>query len=134
MTKGNEKSMAEPSRQNIRQINSHFVEQRALMEKEAARRKRGVLRRVIALTIMFSVLASIGIMSIHAQNQTLETKSLEKAQLEQQLQSLVKQESELKQEIDALNDLDFIAEIARRDYYLTKEGEILFKIPKSTSN
>ncbi|UTW70561.1 septum formation initiator family protein [Anaerobacillus sp. HL2] len=32
-------------------------------------------------------------------------------------------------EIKNLNDLEYISEIARRDYYLTKPGEIIFKVP-----
>lgn len=126
--------MLAPKRKNVRQIHNEFIQQQEQLEKEAARRKRGIIRRVIALTFVFTIFAFISIMSIQAQNDTLVGKNEQKEQLEQQLSALVKEESQLKQDIEALNDLDYIAEIARRDYYLTKEGEILFKIPKSTTH
>lgn len=46
-----------------------------------------------------------------------------------QVQMEHKKQLELLDQIDRLHDLDYIAEIARRDYFLSPEGEILFKIP-----
>lgn len=126
--------MIEPKTNEIREINTDYIQTSEQLAKEKARKTRGVLRRMIALTFIFAGLCAVCIMVIDAQNHTLKGKQEEKEQLTSQLDELTKQQKELEQEIKNYNDLDYIAEVARRDYFLTKEGEILFKVPKSTSN
>lgn len=125
--------MVEPKRKNVREINTPYIQQKALQEQNDKRRKRGMIRRIMALVIVFSFFASLCLMSIYNQYATLEEKRAIKEELSEELEMLVQRESELRHDIEALNDLDYIAEIARRDYYLTKEGEILFKLPEKSS-
>lgn len=125
--------MVEPKRKNVREINTTYIQQKALQEQNDKRRKRGMIRRIMALVIVFSFFASLCLMSIYNQYATLEEKRAIKEELSEELEMLVQRESELRHDIEALNDLDYIAEIARRDYYLTKEGEILFKLPEKSS-
>lgn len=125
--------MVEPKRKNVREINMPYIQQKALQEQNDKRRKRGMIRRIMALVIVFSFFASLCLMSIYNQYATLEEKRAIKEELSEELEMLVQRESELRHDIEALNDLDYIAEIARRDYYLTKEGEILFKLPEKSS-
>lgn len=125
--------MVEPKRKNVREINMPYIQQKALQEQNDKRRKRGMIRRIMALVIVFSFFASLCLISIYNQYATLEEKRAIKEELSEELEMLVQRESELRHDIEALNDLDYIAEIARRDYYLTKEGEILFKLPEKSS-
>ncbi|WP_100400551.1 FtsB family cell division protein [Bacillus sp. FJAT-44742] len=93
------------------------------------KRRRGLSRRLTALAavgILFTIIASVTLIS---QWSMLEAKKEERNSLEIEIKELQAEEIELKQEIENYNDIDYIAEIARRDYYLTKPGETLFKVP-----
>jgi cell division protein DivIC len=51
-----------------------------------------------------------------------------KKKLEKQLTGLEKEEKILREEIVKLNDDEYIAKIARRDYFLSDDDEIIFNI------
>ena len=60
----------------------------------------------------------------------IENKKAEKEKLEQQLTKLESKEKQLESEIVKLNDDEYIKKIARRDYFLSEDGEIIFNIKK----
>ena len=35
----------------------------------------------------------------------------------------------LKEEVEKLSDIDYLLQIARKDYFFSKDGEIIFKLP-----
>ena len=47
------------------------------------------------------------------------------------MEHLKDKQSALEEEIVKLNDDEYIAKLARRDYFLSDEGEIIFNIPDS---
>src|SRR6478752_3321751 len=64
------------------------------------------------------------------QTSAIENKKAEKVKLEQQLTKLQSKQKQLKGEIVKLNDDDYIKKIARRDYFLSEDGEIIFNVKK----
>ena len=126
--------LAERNQKKISEINSSFVRKEEQAAEDKAKRTKGVIRRVSVLTFVFLVIGMFGFMYIYAQGQTLQQKLDEKEELEMKLAKLEADQVQLEQDIENYNDLEYIAEIARRDYFLTKEGEILFKIPKNSTN
>jgi cell division protein DivIC len=46
---------------------------------------------------------------------------------------LKKEETLLKEEIVKLNDDDYIAKLARKEYFLSDENEIIFTLPEKKS-
>lgn len=83
---------------------------------------------------VFGVLALIigGLMvsALITQTSAIENKKAEKVKLEQQLTKLQSKQKQLKGEIVKLNDDDYIKKIARRDYFLSEDGEIIFNVKK----
>ena len=65
-----------------------------------------------------------------SQNSTLADKKVEKEQAQQELSSLQKEESLLKDEIVKLNDDDYIGKLARKEYFLSDDNEIIFTLPE----
>ncbi|WP_370314439.1 FtsB family cell division protein [Guptibacillus hwajinpoensis] len=63
----------------------------------------------------------------------MEEKNLQQKQAEEELTKLKDQEKYLTEEIEKLNDLDYIGELARRDYFMSKPGETIFKLPSSSN-
>ncbi|MFB1083457.1 septum formation initiator family protein [Jeotgalibacillus sp. JSM ZJ347] len=92
-------------------------------------RKR-LARRLTAFFVMAAVVSGVLISSMVTQASVLEDKQTEKAQLEQKIVDLEKQEDNLRNEIVKLNDDEYIAKLARRDYFLSESGEIIFTIPE----
>lgn len=54
----------------------------------------------------------------------------EKKELETELLTLKDNEEKLKIDAEKLEDPDYIARYAREKYYYSKDGEIIFRLPK----
>lgn len=73
------------------------------------------------------IFASIGLVS---QQSMIDANEKEQQLLDEQYAELQLEQQRLEQEIENYNDIDYIAEVARRDLYLTKPGETIFKVPE----
>ncbi|MGY4691874.1 FtsB family cell division protein [Salibacterium sp. K-3] len=122
----NKEKVTEMNRSYVQEEEKKQERQRNAVDKH----RRGLIRRLTALAAVGVVLAVVFTVLLTSQLSTLEAKKTERAELEQKMEELKAQEAELKQDIENYNDLDYIAEIARRDYYLTKPGETLYKLPE----
>lgn len=96
-------------------------------ERNRRRKKRLIQRLVIAGTAMVII---IGVMiSYHVKQRALYSEKLEQyEQLQEELTILEQEEKALREEIDLLNDEEYILDIARTNYFLSKEGELIFQI------
>ncbi|MDA3128847.1 septum formation initiator family protein [Aliibacillus thermotolerans] len=101
-----------------------------MMEK----RRRGLFRRLIVLGSIGVILAAIFTVTLVSQTMTLHSINEEQAALQEQLEALQAEQARLEQDIENYNDLNYIADIARKDYYLTKPGETLFRVPEKSSD
>lgn len=118
------------TKSNITRIQSQYVEEQKLLQEKLARRKRGIIRRLTAFSIVAAIFISFTVFTINNQKQIMEEQQATKARLEEELKSLQKEEKELLLEIENLHDPEYIADIARRDFYLTNPGETLFPLPR----
>ncbi|WP_017729496.1 FtsB family cell division protein [Halalkalibacterium ligniniphilum] len=118
----------------IRELDSHYVRQHEQQVEWENRKRRGLFRRLLALGLLALILSGVAFVTVHAQASTLEAKEQEKQVLEERLKQLQAEERRLNEDIKNYNDEAYIAEVARRDYYLTKPGEVLFKLPESSSD
>lgn len=118
----------------VRAMDHEHIQHREQQLEREARKRRGLRRRLILLAIVAVALSCMSVVTIYAQSVTLEEKKQEKIKLQAELDRLQEEEERLHQEINNYNDLEYIAEIARRDYYLTKPGETLFKLPEQPSH
>ncbi|GAE27702.1 cell division protein DivIC [Halalkalibacter wakoensis JCM 9140] len=118
----------------VREMDKSYIQQREQELELAARKRKGLFRRLSVLAIVVIALGSIACVSLYTQASMLDEKRQEQVVLEEQLRQLQVEETQLREDVVNYNDLDYIAEIARRDYFLTKPGETLFKLPGSSSN
>lgn len=120
------------AKQNIREMNSRYKQEREAANERQLRKRKGLYRRLIAIALFIVFVTAVTFFSFHSQNRVLGQKQEQKEYLEMKLEKLIMQERDLTEEIEKLHDLDYIAEIARRDYFLTKPGEIIFKLPTNS--
>jgi cell division protein DivIC len=65
------------------------------------------------------------------QKEILQTKKAELDAVKVKIQEVNEEQAELSYQIKRLHDKDYIAEVARRDYFLSKPGEMIFKVPQN---
>lgn len=119
---------------NVRRIESQYVEEQVQLQELLAKRKRGVIRRLSFFSAIVVVFVCFTAFTISNQNDIIQEQQETKARLQEQLNALKKEEKELMLEIENLHDPEYIADIARRDYYLTNPGETLFPLPRKSSD
>ena len=126
--------MKNGQQRNVRELKSEYIEQHESNIKLKSQSKKGLVRRLSALGVFVVVVLVMTVITLHSQNSVLEKKLEKKYVLEQELAQLHLEERDLKDEIGKLHDMEYISEIARRDYYLTKPGEIIFKVTPNSSD
>lgn len=122
--------MGSPRERNVTKIKSAFVEQNEHRKMQKAKKKRGLIRRLIFFGIIACILSGITISTLFSQAALIDEKNEKKQNVEAELASLEKNQQLLEEEIVKLNDDEYIAKIARRDYFLSNKGEVIFNLPK----
>lgn len=125
--------MLQAKRRALQQTAARYVQEKAIYENIQKRRKRGLYRRLVAYGILTMVFSATFISIYAAQNETMEEKITEKERLQHELATAEETRKELEIEIKKLHDPEYIGEIARRDFFLSKEGETIFKLPADHS-
>lgn len=95
-----------------------------------AKQDPGARRRLtiwLAVCVLFFTWAAV--QSFH-QLGKIADKQAELERAEQQLKDARQKEKELETRIELLHDPDYVSELARKEYYMTKEGEIIIVDPR----
>lgn len=93
--------------------------------------KRRLIQRLITIGIIFTIAFAV-LISYHVKQRTLYAeKASEHEALTTEMTELEKEKKALLEEIDLLNDEEYILDIARTNYFLSKEGELIFQIDES---
>lgn len=93
--------------------------------------RRSIVKRRLTLTsTVFVGILCIALFFIGNQYMDNESAQKELAKAQSEYETLVDKEKSLSEQVEQLNDDDYIAKIARSEYYLSKEDEIIFNIPE----
>ncbi|EID42561.1 FtsB family cell division protein [Parageobacillus thermoglucosidasius] len=122
-----------PHRTNVTKLQSSYISAQEEKRTKASKRRKIAIVRFAFFGILLAALSSIFFYTLHSQSQDIEAKLADKKRMEQQLDKLEKQQKQLEEEIKKLHDDEYIAELARKKYYLSKEGEIIFVVPEKKS-
>ncbi|MBT2637448.1 MULTISPECIES: septum formation initiator family protein [unclassified Bacillus (in: firmicutes)] len=117
-------------KKSIAKIENQYVQQREKAGIAESRKRKLLFRRLAVFALFASVISYLMISTYISQSAALEKKQSEKEQLEQKLASLQKQQEILDEEIVKLNDDEYIAKLARKEYFLSEKNEIIFNLPK----
>jgi cell division protein DivIC len=121
--------MAAVQPKNVAKIETSYVQQQEYSDYAAAKKKKKLYRRLSVFFVFALFVAYSMVSSILSQASALDEKVTQKKQLDKQLTALKSQQNSLKQEISNLNDDDYIAKLARKEYFLSNKDEIIFNIP-----
>ncbi|ESU34611.1 hypothetical protein G3A_00120 [Bacillus sp. 17376] len=117
-------------KKNIARIENQYVQQREKAGIAESRKRKLLFRRLAVFALFASVISYLMISTYISQSAALEKKQTEKDQLEQKIASLQKKQEILDEEIVKLNDDEYIAKLARKEYFLSEKNEIIFNLPK----
>lgn len=123
--------MEEGRKTQIRRLTTEYMERQEQLEEQRQRRKKGLKRRLSVFGAGMFLLSLIASVTLFQQHSTIQESEQENQQLEQQLADMETEGTELEAEIEALHDDEYIAELARRDFFMSKPGETLFQLPRS---
>ncbi|RYM04883.1 DivIC [Sporolactobacillus sp. THM7-7] len=115
-------------------IRTDYVQSQEILMKRNKRRLKGLIRRLIAFTVIFAAVCFFMVSSLVSQSKKIDAAQAEKSQLKQKVEAADKQTGQLKKRIHLLHDKDYVGEIARRDLLLSKKGEIIFSKPKTNGH
>lgn len=122
--------MGAERKRNVSKIQTSYVEQQEYAEIASARKRKLLIRRLSLFLVFASLLSYLMISSYFSQTTKLDAKIAQKKQLAGELTELKKQQEILKEDIIKLNDDDYIAKLARKEYFFSEKNEIIFNIPK----
>ncbi|MGX6980245.1 FtsB family cell division protein [Vagococcus elongatus] len=115
---------------NVSDIDTHYTkEQRrkfSAMQKKIVYRRRRLALVFIVATVMISFLG-VNIFRNVQQMQRLE-KEYTVSVVERD--TLLEQKAALSEEVDLLNDDEYLAKLARQKFYYSRDGETIYNIPK----
>lgn len=117
-------------KRNISKIENQYVQQREIAGIAESRKRKLLFRRLAVFALFASVISYLMISTFISQSASLDKKQAEKERLEHKLASLEKKQEILDEEIVKLNDDEYIAKLARKEYFLSEKNEIIFNLPK----
>jgi cell division protein DivIC len=127
-----EGKMSSVGDKNIAKIQTTYVHHQEIAEIASARKRKLLFRRLSLFLVFAALMSYLMITSFISQSSTLDKKVAQRKQLEQQVTQLKKQQEILKEDIVKLNDDDYLAKLARKEYFFSENGEIIFNIPEES--
>lgn len=121
--------MSVKPKQNITSMQNEYIDQKKQKANKLVKKRKLLFRRLTVFFLAAAAVSYLFISTLMTQNTQLESKKAEKAKLEKQLAKLQSKQTMLEDEVLKLNDDEYIAKLARSEYFLSDEGEIIFSIP-----
>ncbi|TVP86307.1 MAG: septum formation initiator family protein [Alkalicoccus sp.] len=123
--------MKEKRSPQVRRLTSEYIEHQERQKEERERRMKGVKRRLSVFGGFLGAFIIFAVITLFQQHSAIQDQEHENSQLELQLADIKDEEEALEEKVEALHDPEYIAELARRDFFMSKPGETLFQLPRS---
>lgn len=111
-------------------IRNDYVRSKERQEKRQQAHKVRLFRRLTVFGILVLMAAIWIVVTLYGQSQMIAEKE---RQQEEALAALAEIEAEqgiLQEQIMLLNDDEYIAKLARKEYFLSEDGELIFTLPE----
>lgn len=118
---------------NISSINKDYVRSVERKEKRQKAHKVRLFRRLSAFAVIVVVVMGWLTITLFNQSQALAAKEEKKQESLQTLEEVRYEQEMLNSQILKLNDDEYIAKLARKEYFLSEKGEIIFAIPEKSN-
>lgn len=113
----------------VKSLRNDYVYEADSQMKAIKKQKIGFRRRMVVFGIIATVVITMLAITYVNKSNTLAEKQKIKHEVEQKLQLAKDKHEMLTLQIEKLQDDDYIAKLARKEYFLSEDGEIIFTIP-----
>ncbi|CAM2363485.1 FtsB family cell division protein [Listeria seeligeri] len=117
----------------VARIENRYIKDTATMNKTRSRRRIALFRRLAFMAVIFAVVGGLLTITYTQQVLSLKDKKEKQVEVDKKMVATKDEEEALNNQIKKLHDDDYIAKLARSEYYLSKDGEIIFNIPEENS-
>ncbi|AVV08545.1 septum formation initiator family protein [Listeria monocytogenes] len=121
------------AKSKVARIENRYIKDTATMKKTRSRRRIALFRRLVFMAIIFAVVGGLLTITYTKQVLTLKEKKEKQVQVDKKMVAMKDEQDSLNEQIKKLHNDDYIAKLARSEYYLSKDGEIIFNIPEENS-
>ncbi|EAD8885928.1 septum formation initiator family protein [Listeria monocytogenes] len=121
------------AKSKVVRIENRYIKDTATMKKTRSRRRITLFRRLAFMAIIFAVVGGLLTITYTKQVLTLKEKKEKQVQVDKKMVAMKDEQDSLNEQIKKLHNDDYIAKLARSEYYLSKDGEIIFNIPEENS-
>lgn len=117
----------------ITKLDPYYIQQYNAYKRRRQKRKKRLFRRLLVFSAL--VLLIVGSMATyHVKQRILHAEMTDEYErLEERLGNLQAAEKSLREEIALLNSDEYILDLARSNYFFSKEGELIFNIVEDDS-
>ena len=122
-------------RGSVKTLDNDYVRSNANIAKQQQIKQRQKVLSRRRLAVFFVVAATVCIVLVStmvSQNALLAEKEAQIKNVQEELMAVQEQQQMLELQIAKLQDDEYIAKLARKEYFLSEEGEIIFTIPKES--
>lgn len=110
-------------------FNQSYLNQKQLQQKINQRKRKLLIRRLTVFFSFAAVIIYLLISTLLSQSETLENKQAEMEKLKKEYHELKERQIILKEEINKLQDDEYIGKFARKEFFLSGDNEIIFSTP-----
>ncbi|WP_416887337.1 FtsB family cell division protein [Listeria monocytogenes] len=121
------------AKSKVARIENRYIKDTATMKKTRSRRRIALFRRLAFMAIIFAVVGGLLTITYTKQVLTLKEKKEKQVQVDKKMVAMKDEQDSLNEQIKKLHNDDYITKLARSEYYLSKDGEIIFNIPEENS-
>ena len=114
----------------LHKLNNDNIDAANKEAKKLARIRAARNRRLAAAFVILLLIIGILGNTLMNQNERLEEKRQILKESEEELVQAIETQELLKLQLAKLDDDEYIAKLARKEYFLSEEGEIIFTIPE----
>ena len=118
-----------PQKQNVTKMDNDYIRQNEERKIARSKTKYYVKRRLIILAALSAIVLTVVIMNTNAKKQELIERQKVEEQVVLELEDIKRDQEMLKTQVKKLEDDEYILKLARKEYFLSDEGEIIFTMP-----
>lgn len=118
----------------ITRLNNAYTQEKTLQAHRERKRKRIIRRRTALITAVGVALLSMSGVKMAGSKSKIAELEAETEVAKQELQEVETYQDDLNYYIGMLEDEDYVAKLARGQYYMTKENEIVFNLPEDAKS
>jgi len=116
---------------NVRTLENDYVRSTETHAQYSKKQKVRIRRRILVFGLLASIFLVFLVSMSITQNKRLAEKQQQKEQVVAELAEVKERQHMLNLQIKKLEDDDYIAKLARKEYFLSDDGEIIFTIPEN---